>query len=164
VPASVRGGLDRPGRSDRRQAQALVELALVLTTLCALFVAAFDYGRVMNLYLVTVSGAREAGRVAAVPGTAQTAIASAAANAVADAIAPGDLTVTCQLASFTPSTGTFVPSGPCGGSQAADTAFIVTVRTTVNPILPVTGLLFGSGVLGPIPVSYTVSGVVLAGT
>jgi Flp pilus assembly protein TadG len=149
--------------SCRQQGQALVEMAFVLTLLCGLFVAALDYGRVVNIYLVTVHGAREAGRIAAVAGSSQTAIASAAANAVSDSIAASDLAVTCQSASFVASSATFTPSGPCAGSQTADTAFIVTVRTTVTPIVPLTGLFFGVGA-GSIPVSYTVSGVVLPGS
>jgi Flp pilus assembly protein TadG len=151
-------------RSSRQAGQALVEMAFVLTLLCGLFVAAFDYGRVVNVYLVTVHAAREAGRVAAVAGTPQSAIASAAASAVSDSIAASDLTVTCRSAIFAPSSGSFTPSGPCASSQVADTAFIVTVGTTVAPIIPMTGLFFESGVIGSIHVSYTVSGVVLAGT
>jgi Flp pilus assembly protein TadG len=148
----------------RQEGQALVEMAFVLVLLCSLFLAAFDYGRVVNIYLVTVHAAREAGRIAAMPGSTPANIASAADNAAADSIAASDLSVTCQSANFAPASGTFTPSGVCSSSQVMDTAFIVTVNTTVAPIIPVTGIFFGSGSVSSIPLSYSVSGVVLAGT
>ena len=42
---------------------------LVLVTLCSLFVAAFDFGQTMSVYLVTVHATREAARAASVAGT-----------------------------------------------------------------------------------------------
>jgi Flp pilus assembly protein TadG len=144
----------------RAGGQALVELALVLVTLCSLFVTAFDYGQVMNVYLVTIHATREAARVASVAGTSVAAVQAAADNAAADTLAPGALTVTCHGALFNAASGTYSVSGPCPSPLAADTPFVVSVSTSVSPVLPFTGLLFGSMQLGPGPVTYTLLGIV----
>ncbi len=144
----------------RQQGQALVELALVLVTLCSLVVAAWDFGQVMNVYLATVHATREAARVASVAGTSPSAIQAAAQYAAGDTLAPGALTVTCQLANFNASNGTYTLSGGCPGQLSADAAFVISVGTTVSPVLPITGLLFGSMSLGPLPVNYSLLGIV----
>jgi Flp pilus assembly protein TadG len=144
----------------REPGQALVELALVLVTLCSLFVAAFDFGKTMNVYLVVVHATREAARIASVAGSTTTAVQSAAQNAANDTLAPAALTVTCQVANFNAANGTYTNAGSCPSPLVADSAFTVTVSTTVAPLLPVTGLFFGSPPLAPIPVSYTLLGVV----
>jgi Flp pilus assembly protein TadG len=146
--------------SDRERGQALVELAVVFVALCSLFVAAYDYGQTMNVYLVTVHATREAARVGSVAGTSVTAIQSAAQNAAADVLAASALTVTCQTASFDASTGTYTITGNCPSTLAPDSAFVVSVSTTVSPVLPFTGLLFGSLAVGPIPIRYTLLGIV----
>jgi Flp pilus assembly protein TadG len=137
-----------------------VELALVFVALCSLFVAAYDYGQTMNVYLVTVHATREAARVGSVAGTSVTAVQSAAQNAASDILPASALTVTCQSASFDASTGTYTSTGGCPSTLTADSAFVVSVSTTVSPVLPFTGLLFGSLSVGPIPVSYTLLGIV----
>jgi Flp pilus assembly protein TadG len=137
-----------------------VELAVVFVALCSLFVAAYDYGQTMNVYLVTVHATREAARVGSVAGTSVTAVQSAAQNAASDILPASALTVTCQSASFDASTGTYTSTGGCPSTLTADSAFVVSVSTTVSPVLPFTGLLFGSLSVGPIPVSYTLLGIV----
>src|SRR5437879_13028135 len=149
-----------PNYPERTEAQALVELALVLVALCSLVISAFDCGQVVNVYLVTVHATREAARVASVAGTTVPAVQAAAQNAAADSIASGALTVTCQAATFDASQGSYTPSGACASPLAADTSFAITVRTTVSPVLPFAGLLFGSTTIGPLPVSYTLLGIV----
>jgi Flp pilus assembly protein TadG len=144
--------------------QALVEFALVLVVLCSLFVAAFDYGRVMNLYLVTVQATHEAARVASLAGSTPASITAAAQNAAADSIAAQALDVTCQSATFDAATAAYSVSGPCAASMPADSAFVLTVSTTVAPVVPISGLLFGVFRPGPIPVSYSVTGIVQAGS
>jgi len=138
-----------------------VELAIVFVALLSLFVAAYDYGQTMNVYLVTVHATREAARVGSVAGTSVTAVQSAAQNAAADVLPASALTVTCQSASFDSSTGTYASTGSCPSTLVADSAFVVSVSTTVSPVLPFTGLLFGSMTVGPIPVSYTLLGIVV---
>jgi Flp pilus assembly protein TadG len=123
----------------RERGQNLVELALVFVALCSLAVAAFDFGQVMNVYLATVHATREAARVAS-----STAIQAAAQNAMADTLPASALTITCQNASFNASSGTYTVSGTCPNQLTADSAFALTVSTTVSPVLPFTGLLFGS--------------------
>jgi Flp pilus assembly protein TadG len=145
---------------DRHEAQALVELAIVLVALCSLFLAAFDFGQAMNIYLVTVHATREAARVATVAGTSVGAVQAAAQNAAGDTVASSSLSVSCQAATFNASSGTYVTTGGCPSPLVADTAFALTVSTTVTPMLPFTGLLFGSLSLGPIPVNYTLVGIV----
>jgi Flp pilus assembly protein TadG len=145
----------------RERGQALVELALVFVALCSLAVAAFDFGQVMNVYLATVHATREAARVGSVAGATPTAIQAAAQNAMADTLPASALTITCQNASFNASSGTYSVSGSCPSQMAADSAFAVTVSTTVSPVLPFTGLLFGSLSVGPLSVSYTLMGIVL---
>jgi Flp pilus assembly protein TadG len=144
----------------RQEGQALVELAVVLVALCSLFLAAFDYGQVMSVYLVTVHATGEAARVASVAGTSTATVQAAAQNAAADTIAASALTVSCQTATFDASSGTYTVAGNCPTPLVADTTFAVTVSTIVSPVLPFTGLLFGSLSLGPIPVSYTLLGIV----
>ena len=138
-----------------------MELAIVFVALLSLFVAAYDYGQTMNVYLVTVHATREAARVGSVAGTSVTAVQSAAQNAAADVLPASALTVTCQSASFDSSTGTYASTGSCPSTLVADSAFVVSVSTTVSPVLPFTGLLFGSMTVGPIPVSYTLLGIVV---
>jgi Flp pilus assembly protein TadG len=147
----------------RRPAQALVELALVLVVLCSLAVAAFDFGRVVNLYLVAVHATREAARTASIAGTSTSAVQSAGQNAAKDSIAPAALSVTCLAATFNAASGTYATGGACVSPLVADTAFVVTVSTTVTPVVPFSGLLFGSLAVGPIPVTYSVAGIVQAG-
>jgi Flp pilus assembly protein TadG len=144
----------------RERGQALVELSVIFVTLCSLFVAAYDYGQTMNVYLVTVHATREAARVGSVAGASLTTIRSAAQNAAGDVLPSSALTVTCRAASFSASTGTYTTTGSCPSTQAADSAFVVSVSTTVSPVLPFTGLLFGSLSFGAIPVSYTLLGIV----
>ena len=132
----------------------------MFVALCSLFVAAYDYGQTMNVYLVTVHATREAARVGSVAGTSVTAVQSAAQNAASDILPASALTVTCQSASFDASTGTYTSTGGCPSTLTADSAFVVSVSTTVSPVLPFTGLLFGSLSVGPIPVSYTLLGIV----
>jgi Flp pilus assembly protein TadG len=145
----------------RQRGQALVELALVFVALCSLAVAAFDFGQVMNVYLVTVHATREAARVASVAGTSTSAIQAAAQNAASDTLPASALTVSCQTATFNAGTGTYTLTGGCPSQMAADTAFAVSVSTTVSPVLPFTGLLFGSLSVGPLSVNYTLLGIVL---
>jgi Flp pilus assembly protein TadG len=146
-----------------RPAQALVEFALVVLVLCALFVGALDYGRVMNTYLVTVHATREAARIASIAGSSTSAVQSAARNAAQDSIAPAALTVTCRAATFDAAHGSYATGGVCPSPLAADTGFEVSVSTTVAPLIPFSGVLFGSFSFGPVPVSYTLAGVVQAG-
>src|SRR5687767_14590136 len=101
------------GGRRRRAGQALVEFALVLVAVCSLFVAAFDIGRLINLYLVTVHAAREGARVASVAGTTSAAIQAAAQNAANDSIAPGALAVACQAVTFNAASGTYATGGSC---------------------------------------------------
>ena len=146
-----------------RAAQALVEFALVLLVMCGLLVGAIDYGRVMNVYLVTVHATREAARIASIAGSTTSAVQSAARNAAQDSIAPAQLAVTCRAATFDASSGTYTSSGTCGSPLVADSAFEVSVSTTVTPLVPVTGLLFGSFTFAAIPVSYSLAGIVQSG-
>jgi Flp pilus assembly protein TadG len=143
----------------REKAQAFVELALVLVALLSLAITAFDYGQVVNIYLVTIHATREAARVASVAGTAVSAVQAAAQNAAGDSIAPTNLTVTCQLQTFDGSHGTYTATGPCASTLTVDQAFVITSTTTVSPVLPFTGLLFGSTSVGPISVSYSLLGI-----
>jgi len=145
-----------------RSAQALVEFALVLLVLCALFVGALDYGRVMNSYLVTVHAAREAARIASIAGSTTSEVQAAARNAAQDSIAPGALVVTCRAANLDAAHGSYATGGSCPSPLPADTAFEVTVSTTVQPLVPFSGLLFGSFTFGPVPVSYALAGMVQA--
>jgi Flp pilus assembly protein TadG len=147
----------------RRAGQALVEFALVLVAMCSLFLAAFDFGRVVNVYLVTVHATREAARIASIAGQTTGAVQSAARNAATDSVTPADLGVTCRAATLDAASGTYVPGATCSSPLVADTAFVVTVSTTVRPLVPFTGLLFGSLALGDVPVTYSVAGVVQAG-
>jgi Flp pilus assembly protein TadG len=147
-------------RATRQKGQALVELAIVLAALCSFFLAAFDFGQVMNIYLVTVHATREAARVASVAGTSVSAVQAAAKSAAADTVAGSALTVRCQTATFDAASGTYVLGAACPTPLVADAPFAVTVSTTVNPVLPFTGWLFGSLSLGPIPVNYTLLGIV----
>jgi Flp pilus assembly protein TadG len=146
--------------SGKQRGQALVELALVFLALCSLFVAAFDYGQAMNVYLVAVHATREAARVGTVAGTSFAAIQSAARNAASDTLPASALTVTCQSASFDASAGSYTITGACPDPMVADSAFVVSVSATVSPVLPFTGLLFGSLSVGPLPLSYTLLGIV----
>ncbi len=148
------------GCCGRARGQALVELAIVFVALCSLFVAAYDYGQTMNAYLVTIHATREAARVGTVAGTSVTAIQNAAQNAAADILPSSALTITCQSATFNASNGTYALTGACPSTQIADSAFVVSVSTTVSPVLPFTGLLFGSQSVGPIPVTYALLGIV----
>ena len=50
-------------------------------------------------------------------------------------------------------------TGNCPATLVTDAAFVVSVSTTITPVLPVTGLFFGSMRLGPIPLSYSLLGV-----
>ncbi len=109
-----------------------MELAIVFVALLSLFVAAYDYGQTMNVYLVTVHATREAARVGSVAGTSVTAVQSAAQNAAADVLPASALTVTCQSASFDSSTGTYASTGSCPSTLVADSAFVVSVSTTVH--------------------------------
>src|ERR1700704_6704237 len=97
----------------REEGQALVELALVLVTLCSLFVADFDFGQTMSVYLVTVHATREAARVASVAGTTTAAVQAAAQNAASDTLPASALTVSCQTATFNAGTGTYTLTGGC---------------------------------------------------
>jgi Flp pilus assembly protein TadG len=144
----------------REEGQALVELALVLVTLCSLFVAAFDFGQTMSVYLVTVHATREAARVASVAGTTTAAVQAAAQNAASDTLPASAVAVSCRAATFDASAGTYALAGTCASPLVADSTFAVTVSTVVSPVLPFTGLFFGSSSLGPIPVNYTLMGVV----
>jgi Flp pilus assembly protein TadG len=146
----------------REPGQALVELALVLVTLCSLFVAAFDFGKTMNVYLVTVQATGAAARVASVAGTTTAAVQAAAQNAASDTLAPAALTVLCQAANFDASSGSYTVAGACANTLVADSAFAITVSTTVAPVLPFTGLFFGSSQLNSFPVTYTLLGIVEA--
>ena len=93
-------------------------------------------------------------------GATLTAIQSAAQNAASDTLPPSALTVSCQTASFDASSGTYIVTGSCPGTLVTDSAFVVSVSTTVSPVLPFTGLLFGSLSVGPVPVSYKLLGIV----
>jgi Flp pilus assembly protein TadG len=146
----------------REPGQSLVELAIVFVALCSLMVAAYDYGQTMNVYLVTVHATREAARVGSVAGSTVSGIQSAAQSAAGDTLPASALTVTCQTASFDASSGTYTLTGNCPSTLTTDSAFVVSVSTTVSPVLPFTGLLFGSVSVGPMPVSYTLLGIVEA--
>jgi Flp pilus assembly protein TadG len=144
-------------------AQALVEFALVLLVMCGLLVAALDYGRVMNTYVVIVHATREAARIASIAGSTTSAVQNAASNAAQDTLSAAQLSVICSAATFDAPTGTYQTTGSCGSPLVADTAFQVSVSTTVTPLVPVTGLLFGSFSFAAIPVSYSLAGIVQAG-
>ena len=146
----------------REPAQALVELALILVTLCSLFVAAFDFGKTMNVYLVTVQAASEAARVASVAGTTAAAIQAAAQNAAADTVAPAALVVNCQSATFDTSSGTYTLAGACANPLIADSAFRRHGEHHGVAVLPITGMFFGSSRLQSFPVTYTLVGIVEA--
>ena len=152
---------ERVGRGRRERGQALVELAIIFVALCSLFVAAYDYGQTMNIYLVTVHATREAARVGSVAGTSVSAMQAAAQNAASDILPSSALTISCQSATFDASTGGYAVTGACPSTLVADSAFVVSVSTSVSPVLPFTGLLFGTQSVGAFPVSYTLLGIVV---
>ena len=74
----------------RDEGQALVELALVLVALCSLVISTFDFGQIVNVYLVTVHATREAARVASVAGTSVAAVQSGVSDS------PSNTCVACR--------------------------------------------------------------------
>jgi Flp pilus assembly protein TadG len=57
------------GKLRNQRGQSIVELALLLPILLLLFIGIFEFGRVMNAYLVVNNASREGARNAALGGT-----------------------------------------------------------------------------------------------
>jgi len=64
------------GKIKNQKGQAMVEMALILPILLLLFMGIFEFGRVMNAYLVVNNAAREGARSTALGGSTLQAVQS----------------------------------------------------------------------------------------
>ena len=153
-------------RAAKKDGQAFVELSLVLAAVGGMFFIAFDFARLLILYLLVVNAARDGGRVAALTGT-QDPIAAAIPNSALSLQPVGGsvISVTCHKATSLNASPWFTDSGvDCPTSapgRVAPDAFVVTVATTFQPIVPFIGFAAGKINNGqPIAVSYSIFGIV----
>lgn len=122
---------------DERGAE-LVEFALVLPLLLALFAGIADFGRMFQRLEVATNAAREGARLATLPGYSQTDVESR----VRDYMNEG---IETSAGSRTSVTRTFVNITPAGGGAAFQAARVVVNYNDSYLILgPIVGLLGGN--------------------
>jgi Flp pilus assembly protein TadG len=133
--------------SPRTNAQALVELALVLPILLLLLMSVLDFGRAIYAYNAISNAAREGGRTAIVNQTLPVIRGRAAAQATAVGIDPS--VTTCDPANPLSTNCVFVEfrddtlgsaCSPASGNYGC--VAVVTVKHTFTPITPIIGQIW----------------------
>ncbi len=115
------------GKIHNQKGQAMVEMALLLPILLLLFMGIFEFGRVMNAYLVVNNAAREGARSIALGGTTTQIV-----DSVESAFSSLD------------TTRMTVAISPDEGSRDRGDMMLVTVSYDIDLVTPIVSVLLSN--------------------